>query len=173
MSAEELRKALRRGIELFRSGRFDESHIWFDRAAMLAPDNAEAHAWLAAVYGKRIDAAWALHDKVDLLEKLDKELEQALELDPALPLARRINGVRLLQTPEMLGGDPAAAAEEFRYCIEQGLNESELWLLWAECYVRMERLDLGIAALQQRLAAAPDDKAAATKLTELQQTGTT
>ncbi|WP_163538811.1 tetratricopeptide repeat protein [Gracilibacillus sp. YIM 98692] len=156
----QLRDMLRRGYSAFKINDYEKAHQLFEEAITLVPHSAEAHAWLAAVYGRQIDAAWSLTDKMKLYSKLENEVTIALEMDPTLPLARRMNGSKLLNTPDMLGGDPAKAAKEFRYCIDQGMNDIEIWVSLAKCY--METADLGKAkeALNEALAIEPKNKEA-------------
>ncbi|MGP4039120.1 tetratricopeptide repeat protein [Gracilibacillus sp. D59] len=155
-----LRDLLDRGYSAFRINEYEKAHRLFEEAISLVPHSAEAHAWLAAVYGRQIDTAWSLTDKIDLFNKLENEITVALEIDPTLPLARRMNGSKLLNTPDMLGGDPAEAAKEFRYCIEQGMNDIEIWVSLAKCY--METADLAKAreALKEALAIEPKNEEA-------------
>jgi thioredoxin-like negative regulator of GroEL len=44
----------------------------------------------------------------------------------------------MLNTPDMLGGDPAEAANEFRYCIDQWINDVEIRVSLAECYLKTD-----------------------------------
>jgi hypothetical protein len=101
-----LRDLLDRGHSLFKNCEYEQSLKLFEEAAALEPLSAESHAWLAAVYGRQIEAAWSLKEKIKLLSMLEHETEVALEIDPTLPLVRRMNDARLLSTPDMLGGDP-------------------------------------------------------------------
>jgi phenylacetate-CoA ligase len=133
-----LRDLLRRGYSEFMSHNYKKALQLFEEALALMPHSAEAHAWLAAVYGRQIDAAWSLTEKIKLFSMMENEIKAALEIDPNLPLARRMNGSKLLNTPDMLGGDPTLAADEFRYCIDQGMNDIEIWVSLAECYMKMD-----------------------------------
>ena len=109
-----LRELLRRGAEEFRRDNIERAQAMFEKAAEAAPDSAEAHAWLAAAYGRRIDQVWSLPEKLEWLGKMEEEVSAALAIAPDLPLARRMRGAMLLYMPEMMGGDPEAAAAEFR-----------------------------------------------------------
>lgn len=151
----ERRELLDRGSVLFKNGEIEPARALFEKAAELEPRCAEAHAWLAAVYGRQIDAAWNLTDKMKLLPLLDEELATALALDPELPLARRMNGAKLLNTPDMLGGDPIAAIGEFRYCIERGMDDAEIWVSLAECLLKSEDREGALEALGEALAREP------------------
>jgi len=107
-------------------------------------------------------------EKVKLLQMLENEVATALDIDPSLPLARRMNGARMLNTPEMLGGDPAAAIDEFRYCIAKGMDEADVWLALAECYIQTEELDQAAAALEEALRREPGNEKAAELLRRLE-----
>lgn len=156
-----MRDLLDRGFRMFKNDKYEQSRELFEQAALLDPCSAEAHAWLAAVYGRQIDAVWDMVEKIKLLSLLESEIAAALELDPTLPLARRMNGARLLNTPDMLGGDPAAAADEFRYCVERGMDEAEVWVSLAECYIKTDEPAKAIDALEEALAREPQNERAA------------
>ncbi|WP_208591995.1 tetratricopeptide repeat protein [Gracilibacillus suaedae] len=149
---------LRRGYNSFKIDDYEKAHQLFEEAITQVPDSAEAHAWLAAVYGRQIDAAWSLTDKMELFSKLENEIKIALELDPALPLARRMNGSMLLNAPDMLGGDPAKAVIEFRYCIERGMTDMEIWVSLAKCYLETAELAKAKEALKKALALEPKNE---------------
>ncbi|WP_408976338.1 AMP-binding protein [Paenibacillus jiagnxiensis] len=132
----------------------NEARELFEKAVALKPDSAEAHAFLAGAYGLLIEEAHII-EKIKLLPFLENEIKAALELDSALPFARRVNGTRLLNTPDTLGGDPAAAAMEFRYCIEHGMDEADIWVSLAECYIKMEDAGKAGEALKEALVREP------------------
>ncbi|MEF3307214.1 tetratricopeptide repeat protein [Paenibacillus sp. GYB003] len=159
-SAVLLQDLLGQGYRLFKNGKYDRAKELFEEAARLDPRSAEAHAWLAASYGRQIQAVWSMMDKIQLLPMLESEIEAALEIDPALPLARRMNGARLLNTPDMLGGDPAAAIDEFLYCIGQGMDEAEVWIALAECYMKTDEPTKAIEALNEALSREPQNEEA-------------
>lgn len=146
---------LEHGRRSFMRGRFPKARLLFEQAAALAPDSAEAHAWTAATYGRLIGPA-SMPEKMKLLPLLESEVTAALELDAELPLARRMNGARLLHTPVRFGGDPAGAAAEFRYCIARGMDDAEIWVLLAECQVKQGAAAEAKAALQEALAREPE-----------------
>jgi Tfp pilus assembly protein PilF len=43
----------------------------FEEAVTLDPRSAEAHAWLAAVYGRQIEDVWSMREKIKLLSMLE------------------------------------------------------------------------------------------------------
>lgn len=155
-----LKDLLEQGYRKFNNRKYEQARELFEEAAALDPRSAEAHAWLAAAYGRLIESAWSMVDKIKLLPFLETEIEAALEIDSTLPLARRMNGCRLLNTPDMLGGDPAAAVEEFRYCIGRGMDEAEVWVSLAECYVKTDEPAQAIDALKEALAREPQNETA-------------
>lgn len=155
-----LQDLLDRGYRKFKNRKYEQSRELFEEAALLDPRNAEAHAWLAAAYGRLIEAVWSMMEKIKLLPMLESEIAAALEIDSTLPLARRMNGARLLNTPDMLGGDPAAAVDEFRYCIGQGMDEAEVWVSLAECYMKTDESAKAIDALKEALIREPQNEKA-------------
>ncbi|MDF2660784.1 MAG: phenylacetate--CoA ligase family protein [Paenibacillus sp.] len=159
-SAILLQDLLDRGYRKFNSRNYEQSRELFEEAAALDPRSAVAHAWLAAAYGRLIESVWSIVEKIKLLPLLESEIEAALELDSTLPLARRMNGCRLLNTPDMLGGDPASAIDEFRYCIDSGMDEAEVWVSLSECYLKTDEPAQAIDALKEALAREPQNETA-------------
>ncbi|NOU99724.1 tetratricopeptide repeat protein [Paenibacillus planticolens] len=166
------RDILDRGLGKFKNGEFEQSREIIEQAAELDPGSAEVHAWLAAVYGRQIEAVWSLVDKMKLFALLESQIAVALKLDPTLPLARRMNGARLLNTPDMLGGDPALAAEEFLYCIGQGMDDAEVWVSLSESYIKMDEPEKAIYALEEALIRDPQHIGAA-EMIQLVRNGST
>jgi tetratricopeptide (TPR) repeat protein len=154
-----LRDLLERGRRKLADRKFNEARVSFEDAVSLNPNSAEAHAWLAAAYGRLIEAGSML-EKMKLLPFLETEIATALEIDPTHPFARRINGARLLNTPETLGGDPAAASKEFLYCIKQGMNEADIWVSLCECYIKMEDTSKVLDVLKEALVREPEHERA-------------
>ncbi|UOQ49664.1 tetratricopeptide repeat protein [Gracilibacillus caseinilyticus] len=153
-----LQELLHQGYTAFNNNNYGNAQQWFEKAIKQEPHSAEAHAWLAAVYGRQIDAAWSLTDKIELFSKLEKEITLALEIDDTLPLARRMNGSKLLNSPDMLGGDPAEAVKEFCYCIEQGMDDIEIWVSLAKCYVKTAEHAKAKEALNKAYALDPKNE---------------
>lgn len=159
-SAVLLKDLLNRGYYKTKNGKYEEARALFEEAVQSNPDSAEAHAWLAAVYGRMIENSWSMAEKIKLLPMLEREVEVAFEIDPTLPLARRINGARLLNTPGMLGGDPAEAVEQFLYCMSRGMDDAEIWVSLAESYLKTDQTEKAIGALEEALAREPQNKKA-------------
>mgnify|MGYP001950413481 FL=1 len=159
---------LRRGVAEFRRGNYEHSQSLLEQAVAAAPDCAEAHAWHAAACGRLIEKAWSLPEKVEWLGKMEEAVSAAMALDPDLPLARRMRGAMLLYTPEMLGGDPEAAAADFRYCIEKGMREADVWVSLAECYIHMEDKPKALQALREALSVEPGHRRAKELTAKLQ-----
>ncbi|TLS50658.1 tetratricopeptide repeat protein [Paenibacillus antri] len=167
---EPLQELLRLGRRALADGQYDRSREWLKKAVAVAPRSAEAHAWLAAAYGRMIETADML-EKMKLLPLLEEEIAAAFELDPSLPIARRVNGARLLYTPESLGGDPAAAADEFRYCIDRKMDEADVWASLGECYVKLGKTEQAVAALREALSRDKSHERANELLSELEREG--
>jgi phenylacetate-CoA ligase len=156
---EPFRNLLDEGRRKLADRKYNEARELFERAVASKPDCAEAHAWLAAAYGRLIEAGIML-EKMKLLPFLEKEISVALELDSTLPFARRINGARLLNTPDTLGGNPAEAAKEFLYCIDQGMDEADIWVSLSECYIKMGDSENAVEALKEALIREPQNERA-------------
>lgn len=161
-----LRDLLNRGCAKLADGDFEQSRDLFKQAVSVAPQNAEAHAWLAAAFGRMIEAGNML-EKMKLLPLLEKEISEALEIDPSLTIARRINGSRLLHTPAAFGGDPSAAAAEFHYCIDHKMDDVDLWVSLSECYITMGKPDQAADALKEALSREPEHKRASELLADV------
>jgi tetratricopeptide (TPR) repeat protein len=101
------------------------------------PNDSEGHAWLAAIYGKIMENG-AMMDKITYLPLLQTELEIALKLDPKSILAKRVNGIRLVYTPEGFGNDPQIAIEELNYVIDEGIQEAEIYYALGLAYVQLD-----------------------------------
>jgi len=164
----QVQELVSRGQHAFRAKQYDAAYGFFERAASIHPGCAEAHAWLAAVYGRRIEAALSMSEQIKLLSKLEEKIETALSIDSSLPLARRMNGAKLLKTPELLGGDPAEAAKELLYCIEQGMDDCEVWLLLAESYIKIGEPEKARDALKEAVRREPENGKAAEFMQQLQ-----
>jgi tetratricopeptide (TPR) repeat protein len=48
------------GYSKFKLCKYEESRKLFEEAVALDPRSAEAHAWLAAVYGRQIEDGWSM-----------------------------------------------------------------------------------------------------------------
>ncbi|WP_027085921.1 AMP-binding protein [Cohnella panacarvi] len=167
-TADPVRELLDRGRELFMSGDYSGAKTAFEEAIVVNERNAESHAWLAAAYGRLIEAG-NMQAKIKLLPIFENEVRTALEIDPLHPFARRMNGSRLLNTPESLGGNPALAAEEFQYSLAHGLDDADLWVQLGQCYVKLGRGDQALEAIQAALRREPDHRKARRLMEALQE----
>jgi len=167
-TADPVRELLDRGRELFISGDYNESKAAFEEAINVNERNAESHAWLAAAYGRLIERGNML-EKIKLLPIFENEVKTALEIDPLHPFARKMNGARLLNTPESLGGNPALAAEEFQYSLDHGLDDADVWVSLGQCYMKLGHNDQALEALQAALRREPDHRKAQRLMEELQE----
>ena len=102
----------------------------------IEPKDSEGHAWLAAIYGKKMEDG-AMMDKITYLPLLEKEVATALELNPKSILAKRVNGIRLVYTPEGFGNNPKIAIEELNYVLEQGIHEAEIYHVIGIAYIQL------------------------------------
>jgi phenylacetate-CoA ligase len=158
-SVDLLHELLDQGRRKMAERDFHVARALFEKAVALDANSADAHAWLAAAYGCLIEAGIML-EKMRLLPFLENEIMAALEIDSTHPFARRINGARLLNTPDTLGGDPAAAAKEFEYCIEQGMDEADIWVSLGECLIKLEDPEKAKDVLKEALARDPEHEQA-------------
>ncbi|RKP56224.1 hypothetical protein D7Z26_06180 [Cohnella endophytica] len=158
-SIDLLRDLLDQGRRKMAERDFHAARTLFEKAVALDANSADAHAWLAAAYGRLIEGSIML-EKMRLLPFLENEIKAALGIDSMHPFARRINGTRLLNTPDTLGGDPAAAAKEFLYCIEHGMDEADLWVSLGECLIKLEDPERARSALKEALAREPEHEQA-------------
>lgn len=160
-----LQYLLRLGQRKLADGEFAPARDLFQQAATADDRSAEAHAWLGAAYGRLIEAG-SMPVKLRLLPLLEQHVSRALELDPSLAMARRVNGSRLLYTPESIGGDPAAAAAEFRYCIDRNMDDADVWVSLGECYMKLGKPEQALDAWKEALSREPGNRRARELLAE-------
>lgn len=167
-SVDPVRALLDRGRERFIAKDYPEAKSWFEEAIALNDRNAESHAWLAAAYGRLIEAGNML-EKIKLLPAFENEVKAALEIDPLLPFARRMNGAMLLNTPESLGGNPAAAIAEFQYCLDHDLVEPDIYVSLGQCHMKIGDKEKAAEWLQTALEKEPGNEKASRLLQELRE----
>lgn len=131
-------------------------------AARAEPQQAEALAMLAGVYGLQI-ARSPLKGPL-LGAKANQSIAEALRLAPEQPRVRLFAGITRLYTPALFGGDRALAIADFDGVIARmpraeasaanwGLNDA---LLWRAVALKADgRRDEARASVQQVLDAAP------------------
>ncbi|WEK54865.1 MAG: tetratricopeptide repeat protein [Candidatus Cohnella colombiensis] len=146
VSDNQLRECLDLGKNHFLSSRWLEAQLLFEQAIVIAPKAAEPHAWLAATYGRLIEGK-SMMEKIELLPRFESEVQAALEYGPKLPLARRVNGGRLLNTPDSLGGNVREALDEFLFCIKHGVDDADIWMSLGECYAKLGNAPKAVKAL--------------------------
>lgn len=156
------------GKEKFAGEDFGGAKEAFEEAIALNDRNAELHALLAAAYGRLIEAGTML-EKIKLLPVFENEVRTALEIDPLHPFARRMNGARLLNTPETLGGNPALAAREFQYSLDHGMEDTDIWVSLAQCYMKLGQCDKAHEMLRSALMREPGHRRAQRLMEDLQE----
>jgi len=156
------------GRERFFERDMEGAKASFEEAIALNERNAESHAWLAATYGRMIENGNML-EKIKLLPIFENEVRTALEIDPLHPFARRMNGARLLNTPESLGGNPALAAEEFQYCLDQGLDDADIRVSLGQCFMKLNQSDKALETLRIALQREPGHSRALRLMEDLQE----
>jgi tetratricopeptide (TPR) repeat protein len=122
------------GMVFLKNNELDQARDFFQSIIDLEPDHAEAHAWLAATYGRLMDEGSML-DKIGIMPIFEQEVAAALELNPELVLARQVNGMRLLYTPKEFGGDPEMAITELLYAVEKGVSDREVFYALGLAYI--------------------------------------
>jgi phenylacetate-CoA ligase len=165
-TADPVRTLLDRGRELFSADDYSGAKAAFEEAIFVNERNAESHAWLAAAYGRLIEAG-NMQTKIKLLPIFENEVRTALEIDPLHPFARRMNGARLLNTPESLGGNPALAAVEFQYSLDRGLDDADAWVSLGQCFMRLNQSEKALEALQAAMRREPGHRKARRLMEEL------
>lgn len=147
---------------------FQEAKALFEQALAAKPDDGELYAWLAACYGRMMETANVLH-KMRMLPKFKELVEQSLRLSPNDAFARRLNGMRLLNTPVEFGGDVAKALSELLFAIDGGEQDSEMYDGLGQAYLKLGETEKGKQSLERALSIDPDNIQARKRLKLLQQ----
>ncbi|MDF2855430.1 MAG: hypothetical protein K0Q87_1281, partial [Neobacillus sp.] len=126
-----------KGKKSFLEDDFVTSKQSFQSAIEGDPENGEAYAFLAATYGKLMENGGFM-DKLRYLPQFEKTISVALKLDPESTIARRVNAFRLLKTPKEFGGNPNKAIGEFLFCIEKGVQDSDLYYGLGLTYIQLK-----------------------------------
>jgi len=145
-----------RGKESFLKDDFVSSKQFFQSAIEIEPNNGEAYAFLAATYGKLIEKGGFM-DKLKYLPQLEKSISVALKLDPDSAIARRVNAFRLMKTPKEFGGNPKKAVGEFLFCIEKGVQDSDLYYGLGLTYIQLKEYLKAKEALEEGIKLKPED----------------
>ena len=121
--------------------KWDQAEPSFLEALRIAPDNAAVHAAFGhALLGeKRYDEA-------------RRELERALDIEPALPFAL----AHLVSVLTEI--DPQYAAERGRRFVEQMPENAPLWFAYAGALRRLERFDDAVEAARSAVRYSRDDQ---------------
>lgn len=157
---------IQEGMQHMRDKNFKEARSSFERAVKLEPKHPVGHAWLAAAYGSLIEVGNML-DKVKYHPLLERSLTKAFEIDQQLPLAHRVNGFKLLHTPEAFGGNVERAIEEFIYCLEHGLSDADLYCGLGIGYVKNKQLEQARASFAKALEQDPTNQRAIEELQKI------
>ncbi|WP_332693664.1 tetratricopeptide repeat protein [Halalkalibacter lacteus] len=128
---------------------------YFQSAIKLDPNNGEAHAFLAASYGKLMENGGFM-DRIKYFPQLEKEIAIALKLSPDSTVARRVNGLRLIKTPKEFGGNPSKAIGEFLYCIERGVQDADLYYGLGLAYIQTKEFTKAKDALDHGQTLSPN-----------------
>jgi Tfp pilus assembly protein PilF len=97
------------------------------------PGNSDAHAWLAACYGSIIDEV-SLFKKMKYNNLMEASINEALILNPDSTLAHMVRGRRYLNAPNGFGGDVNKAIDDFKFCIENGRDDADIYYYLGQSY---------------------------------------
>lgn len=87
-----------------------------------APQMADAHALLSALYGWKAGRQW--HKAMFLGPKADRAMERAKELAPRNPRVVLLNAIGLYHKPGLFGGDKEKALEGFQRAARLAAQET-------------------------------------------------
>lgn len=145
-----LEEAIRTCVQLHDQGNYAEAKATMEKSVKQYPDSAAAHAWYAISIGRLIERSSVLN-KMRLLPLFERETLKALEISPYLLIARRVNGMRLLNTPEGFGGNIKKAIDEFQYCLDNGLEDDDLYFSLGQAYIKLKDVAEGKKAFHASL----------------------
>lgn len=145
---------------------FDLAREYSEKIVQIEPNSAEAHAWLAATIGKIIENG-SVMEKLSMLPLLEEEINIALNLDPNCVIARRVNGTRLVYSPEGFGNNPNMAIEELNYAINNDIRDEEIFFVLALAYLQIDEREEAIKNFEKSLEYKCDYQPALDYLEEL------
>ncbi|GKU77241.1 amino acid racemase [Paenibacillus sp. L3-i20] len=115
---------------------FKKAQALLQEAIILEPNHPEARGLLALSYGLMLESS-SLILKMKLLPRMEKETKLALKLAPNWTLVRRINGMKLLNTPEQFGGNVQQGVQELLFCIENNFDDFDINFAVAQGYLKL------------------------------------
>ncbi|MUT64881.1 tetratricopeptide repeat protein [Paenibacillus sp. NEAU-GSW1] len=130
------------------------------------PENAEAYAWLAACYGSIIDEV-GLFQKLKYNRLMEEALDMAVTLEPDSALVHMVRGNRYLNAPAEFGGDVEKAIEDFTYCIENGMEDADIYYSLGQAYEKNGEPEQAAQAYENALKQDPDHTEASEQLDRL------
>lgn len=152
-------EAISKCKKLLSEEKHKEAKSIMEETVKLYPNSADVHVWLAIAVGRMIENSSVLH-KMRLLPIFEREIQKALHISPDLLLARKVNGMRFLNTPEGFGGSLKKAIAEFQYCLDNGLEDDEIYFSLGKAYIKLKEIEQGKQALHSSLDLNPDHKLA-------------
>jgi len=159
----EIRVVLDRGKTCISTKDYKQAQQLFLEAVSMDREHPEARGWLALSYGLMLESS-SLMNKMKLLPKFEKETKAALQLSPNWTFVRRINGMKLLNTPDQFGGNPIEALEELLFCIEHGFDNFEINLAVSQAYMKLCDFPRAITYLEKASAIEPGNPKAVKQL---------
>ncbi|WP_332693688.1 amino acid racemase [Halalkalibacter lacteus] len=131
-----VKENIQKGVDCLNQDNYDEAYNYFYEATNIDSSDPEAISWFAIVLGYKMEASNALV-KVKLLPKFEQSVQKCLDLAPDSLIVRRISGTRLIKIPQEFGGDLEKGLRELLYCIENGLQDEEIYKLISYAYLQL------------------------------------
>jgi tetratricopeptide (TPR) repeat protein len=136
------------------------------KAVSINEDFAEAHALLSGSYG--LKASGGIFSGMKYGPKSNNEIDRALQLVPSNPRVLLLDGIGLLFTPSMFGGDTEKAITQFKEAAKEfekftpkdetmphwGKVEVYAWL--GQAYEKQKKFELAKQAYEKALELNPD-----------------
>lgn len=119
------------------------------QAVTLAPQSADAHAWLGTMLGEEISLD-PTFGGMRYGASENRQLATALQLDPRNVRALVNQGIALLYTPAMFGGSPARALADFEHAVALAPTNDTAHLWLAQAWAQQKQW----AKAEQEIAAA-------------------
>ncbi|MDQ0229067.1 tetratricopeptide repeat protein [Metabacillus malikii] len=102
------------------------------------PTDGDSYAWLAAIYGLVIEEV-NFSEKLNYVEQLEENILKALKYSPNSKLVRKVNGIRLIKTPNEYGGDSQEGIELLEGLLAEGESEYDLYYHLAVAYTELNQ----------------------------------
>ncbi|WP_203363928.1 hypothetical protein [Bacillus sp. REN10] len=141
-------------VKYINNRQYDEAINFLKECQKENPTDGEIYAWLAAVYGG-ITGEVNFAEKLSYLELLQKNILKAIEYSPNSKLVRRVNGIRLIKTPDEYGGNSEEGIAILLGLINEGERDYEVFLNIAVAYTEINNIALARKYIETALAIDP------------------